>query len=135
MSSLKGITSLTGTEKFCEPCILGKMKKLPFKRSDERCATEPLKLIHSDVGGPITPASPEGYRYWITFIDDSLRYPWTIFMRHKSEAFKKFQEWKGMVEEFFKTKAKNFSFSDNWIKFLRTDMGGEYESDEFRIYL
>jgi len=51
-------------------------------------------------------------------------------MRHKSEAFKKFQEWKGMVEEFFKTKAKNFSFSDNWIKFLRTDMGGEYESDE-----
>jgi hypothetical protein len=57
---LKGIDGVTGKETFCESCVRVKMKKLLFKHEHES-ALAPLALIHSDVGGPITPQSPEGY--------------------------------------------------------------------------
>ncbi|KAG2046523.1 hypothetical protein BDR06DRAFT_847102, partial [Suillus hirtellus] len=59
---LKGIEAVTGKENFCESCIKAKMKKLPFKHERES-ALAPLALIHSDIGGPITLQSPEGYHY------------------------------------------------------------------------
>lgn len=61
----------------------------------------------------------------ITFIDDFSRFVWVDFMKEKSEAFNKFKEFKDKVE----TKV------GNKIKFLRTDNGGEYTSDEFNNYL
>ncbi|KAG2053394.1 hypothetical protein BDR06DRAFT_848036, partial [Suillus hirtellus] len=59
---LKGIEAVIGKGNFCESCIKAKMKRLPFKHKHES-ALAPLALIHSDIGGPITPQSPEGYRY------------------------------------------------------------------------
>ena len=46
-------------------------------------------------------------------------------MRHKSEAFDKFKEYKNEVENQL----------DKRIKALRTDRGGEYLSNEFSAYL
>ncbi|KAA1478198.1 hypothetical protein DENSPDRAFT_787781, partial [Dentipellis sp. KUC8613] len=60
---LQDITALTGKPEFCEPCILGKMRKLPFKSNGRWSSSRPLELIHSDVGGPVTPMSRQGYRY------------------------------------------------------------------------
>jgi hypothetical protein len=65
---LKDINMLTGTPKFCEACVMGKMKKLPFKRS-QTVARGPLDIVHSDVGGPVTPMSRDRYKYWVTFTD------------------------------------------------------------------
>jgi hypothetical protein len=67
---LKGVTKLTGHPEFCEPCVLGKMKKLPFPKGQQRKIVAPFEIVHSDVGGPVSPASLSGYRYWITFTDD-----------------------------------------------------------------
>ena len=53
----------------CEPCLAGKMTSAPFP-SSTRLSTQPLELIHSDLHGPLPVRSPEGYRYWITFLDD-----------------------------------------------------------------
>ena len=58
----------------------------------------------------------EGYKYFITFIDDYLRYGYIYLMRHKSKAFDKFKEFKAEVENH---RGKN-------IKSLRSDRGGEY---------
>jgi hypothetical protein len=71
---LKGITSVSGKETFCKSRIKAKMKKLPFKH-ERTTAIAPLALIHSDIGGPITPQSSKGFCYWITFIDDYTCYP------------------------------------------------------------
>ena len=35
-----------------------------------------------------------GYEYFITFTDDYSRYGYIYLMRHKSEAFDKFEEYK-----------------------------------------
>lgn len=53
----------------CETCQLGKMSKCPFPKTFDR-STEPLKIIHSDVCGPMRIESNGNAKYFITFIDD-----------------------------------------------------------------
>src|SRR5467141_1473569 len=57
----------------CEPCLAGKMHSNPFPSSPSR-STKPLELVHSDLHGPLPVATREGYRYWITFLDDATSY-------------------------------------------------------------
>ena len=108
----------------CESCLTGKMTKSPFKKKGER-ASSLLELIHSDVCGPMSKSARDGYRYFITFIDDYSRYGYVYLMKHKSESFEKFKEYKNEVENQL----------DKRIKALRSDRGGEYLSNEFNTYL
>jgi transposase InsO family protein len=62
---------------------------------------------------------------FITFTDDFSRYDYVYLMRHKSESFEKFKEFKTEVENQLGKK----------IKVFRTDRGGEYLSGKFRGYL
>lgn len=92
----------------CEPCIAGKQR---------------LALIHSDLKGPLPPTR-NGYRYWITFIDDAGRFKVVLYLKKKSEAFGSFKQ--------FKTYAANKLGVK--IKALRDDKSGEYMSKEFGAY-
>ena len=57
----------------CEPCLAGKMRSNPFPSSPSR-STKPIELVHSDLHGPLSVPTREGYHYWITFIDDATSY-------------------------------------------------------------
>ena len=81
----------------CESCLLGKMAKAPFYKSNER-ATELLALIHTDVCGPFKTSARGGYLYFITFTDDFSRYGFVYLMKHKSESLEKFKEFQKEVE-------------------------------------
>ena len=59
------------------------------------------------------------------FIDDKSGYVWTYMLKHKGEVFKKFIEWKTMVEK----------SSGHKVKVLCTDNGGGYTSGEIENYL
>ena len=108
----------------CEPCLIGKMTKKPFKMKGTR-AKDLLELIHSDVCGPIKPSARDGFKYFITFTDDYSRFGYVYLMKSKSESFEKFKEFKTEVENQLEKR----------IKALRTDRGGEYLSKEFGAYL
>ncbi|KAJ9542417.1 hypothetical protein OSB04_028923 [Centaurea solstitialis] len=108
----------------CESCLSGKMTKQPFNSENER-ATDLLEIIHTDVCGPFSHVARGGYRYFTTFIDDFSRYGYVYLMRHKSETFEKFKEYQNEVQNLL----------DKRIKFLRSDRGGEYLSDEFDNHL
>ncbi|KAJ9557500.1 hypothetical protein OSB04_012114 [Centaurea solstitialis] len=108
----------------CESCLSGKMTKQPFNSENER-ATDLLEIIHTDVCGPFSHVARGGYRYFITFTDDFSRYGYVYLMRHKSETFEKFKEYQNEVHNLL----------DKRIKFLRSDRGGEYLSDEFDNHL
>ena len=109
----------------CEPCIRGKQHRTPFPNAGGERSDELLGVVHSDVCGKIEEKSLSGAEYFITFIDDKSRHVWVYMMKHKSEAFQKFLEWKAMVEKSTGLKMKT----------LRTDNGGEYTSSEFEKYL
>ena len=108
----------------CESCLEGKMTSRPFKAKGNR-ANDVLELIHSDLCGPMSIQAKGGFEYFVTFIDDYSRFGYIYLMRHKSECFDKFKEFKAEVE----------NHQGKSIKSLRSDRGGEYLSNEFRQYL
>jgi hypothetical protein len=108
----------------CEPCLMGKMIRTPFSRIMER-ATDLLEIIHTEVCRPMSILTRGGYRYFLTFTDDLSRYGYVFLMKHKSETFEKFKEFQNKVEN-----------HRNWkIKFLRSDLGGQYLSYDFLTHL
>ncbi|KAL8097695.1 hypothetical protein AgCh_030709 [Apium graveolens] len=100
------------------------MTKSPFSGHGERAA-DFLGLVYTDVCGPISTQVMGGFSYFITFIDDRSRFRYVYLMKHKSEAFEKFKEYKHEVEK--QTKHS--------IITLRSDRGGEYMNGEFLDYL
>ena len=74
------------------------MTKLPFMGQGER-ATDLLALVHTDVCGSFDVPVRGNFVYFITFIDDLFRYGYVYLMRHKSETFEKFKEFRHEVEK------------------------------------
>ena len=99
----------------CEPCLAGKMHSNPFLSSPS-CSTKPLELVHSDLHGPLPVAMREGYRYWITFLDDATSYRAAMRLKCKSQALDAFKLFKAAAENQLDAK----------IKELQDDKGGEY---------
>src|SRR3989337_1351069 len=71
----------------CKPCLMGKRTKTPFSGTMER-ANDLLKIIHTDVCGPMSVEARSGYHYYLTFTDDLSRYGYIYLMKHKSEILK-----------------------------------------------
>ncbi|KXJ69949.1 hypothetical protein RP20_CCG025350 [Aedes albopictus] len=109
--------------KFCDVCVLGKQSRDPFNGARDR-ATRPLERIHSDVCGPIEPASWEGHRYLVSFIDDYSHFAVVYLIRKKSEVFEKFKEFEAMATAACGTK----------ISKLTIDQGREYFSNSQKTY-
>lgn len=59
----------SGSQDLCEPCVMGKQHRLPFKPSTSTAA-RPLALIHTDVCGPLPVTSLGGNNYFVTLLDD-----------------------------------------------------------------
>lgn len=108
----------------CEACIMAKHARQPFNHKGKR-ASNPLQVIHFDLCGPMEQKSIGNARYFLTFIDDFSRKNSVYFLKHKSELFGRFKEYKAMVEK--QTGRK--------IKCIRSDNAGENTSNEFKTYL
>lgn len=90
---------------FCASCQYGKSHRLPTSLSDFH-ANVPLDVVCSDVWGPAPVLSLEGYRYYVSFVDDHSRYTWIYPLRAKSEVFTAFMHFKAHVERLFDRKLK-----------------------------
>ena len=69
---------------FCESCVLGKQKRVSFKKTGKVPVKKKLELVHTDVWGPASVSSTGGKQYFDTFIDDHSRKVWVYFLKHKS---------------------------------------------------
>ena len=65
-----------------------------------------LELVQTDVCGLINIRERGSCEYFITFTDDHSRYGYVYLMQHKSEAFKKFKEFRVEVEKQLDTHIK-----------------------------
>ncbi|KAI5747542.1 hypothetical protein M8J77_015823 [Diaphorina citri] len=108
--------------KFCESCTKGKMTRLPF--SHRRTAKEKLEIVHTDVCGPISPMSTQGHRYFVTFLDDYTHFLTVYLIKSKGEVLDCFKEYLFMNKNKF----------NKTIHKLRCDNGGEYTSNEFKLF-
>lgn len=108
----------------CDACTMGKLRQYPSTSSFHR-ASRILDIVHSDIIGPINPATTSGFRYILTFVDDYTRFNHVYLLKNKNDAFVKFQHYKALIEN---------QTGERIVK-LKTDRGGEYSSDEFLTFL
>ncbi|KAM1466210.1 hypothetical protein ACFX2I_031434 [Malus domestica] len=108
----------------CTSCVKGKMCRqvFPVRQNKAKCLFE---KVHSDVWGPSQIQYVEGYKYYITFVDEFSRFMWIFPMINKSEACSIFVKFTAFVFNQFNTS----------IKCFQSDGGGEYMSKEFKGFL
>jgi len=69
----------------CEPCIMGKMVRAPYLASD-RDPGRVLKIIHSDLIGPMSVPTTKGRRYMLGAVDDYSRFKVIVPIMDKGQA-------------------------------------------------
>jgi transposase InsO family protein len=121
---VRGLPKIEESNHVCSDCLIGKQHRESIPKSTNWKSSKILELIHSDICGPITPASNGNRRYILTFIDDFSRKTWAYILIEKSGALECFKKFRSMVEK----------ESEQVICCLRTDRGGEFNSLDFRKY-
>lgn len=64
----------------CHICHLAKQKHLPFKSINNICASN-FELVHIATWGPFSVPTIDGYRYFLTIVDDHSRTTWIYLMK------------------------------------------------------
>ncbi|GJW84274.1 retrovirus-related pol polyprotein from transposon TNT 1-94 [Tanacetum coccineum] len=121
--SKRGLLDKVANLEFCEHCVITKQKRVSFSKVIH-LAKATLDYLHADCWGPSRVPSLDGFRYFLSIIDDLSRMTWVFMMKHKSEVFDKFKHWKILIEN--QTGRK--------IKRLRTDNCLEFCSREFNDF-
>ena len=70
----------------CDYCLLGKQHRVSFSSKSAK-KSEILELVYYDVCGPIEVEIISGYKYFVTFIDDTSRKTWVYLLKSKDQVF------------------------------------------------
>eukprot|EP00171_Calliarthron_tuberculosum_P022031 IDg22031t1 len=143
---VRGINISSDDSKYdCIGCIMGKGHRSAIPKVSTRLTKDLLGLVHSDVIGPIEVDSVGGARYAITFIDDKSNWTVQYTMKRKSESLECFKRYKAYAERHTNQEVRKVSFNEFEssllggesikLKCLRSDNGGEYLSNEFKVFL
>ena len=73
---------------------------------------QPFDLVHYDIWGPFNVVAINGFKYFLTLVDDSTRFTWVHMLRAKSDAVAVIPKFFRLIETQFNTKIKKFR-SDN----------------------
>jgi hypothetical protein len=82
LEMVHGLPPISHTEQFCDTCVLAKHRHRVFPKQSKYCADKALELVHGDLCGPIKPATPDGWCYFLLLVDDATR----VLLIAKSEA-------------------------------------------------
>nr|AAG60200.1 putative gag-pol polyprotein [Oryza sativa Japonica Group] len=121
---VRGMPCLDHVEQLCDVCVVTKQRRLPFPQQTSFRAKERLGLVHGDLCGPVTPATPGGRRYFLLLVDDLSRYMWVMVLGSKGEAADAIRHAQAAAEAECGRK----------LRVLRTDNGGEFTAAEFASY-
>ena len=118
-SRLKGLQSVLDFDSFfdltpCNVCPLAKQRCLPYISLNKRCSST-FDLLHLDIWGPFSVGSVEGYKFFLTIVDDYSRVTWVYMLKNKSEVQK-------YIPDFFAFVKKQFGKE---VKAIRSDNAPE----------
>ncbi|KAF5799967.1 putative RNA-directed DNA polymerase [Helianthus annuus] len=122
LSILKSDIGITENAKHnpCEVCHRAKQVRVPFPLSEHK--TKQLgDIIHLDVWGPYKITSKDGFKYFLTVVDDYTRAVWCYLLKSKLEVFENIEKFYELVLTQFKKKIKVFR-SDNGTEFVNNKM-------------
>ena len=119
---LKGVVNIDVSNKTtcCDVCHFSKQKRLPFPISTH-ISSAPFDLIHCDLWGPFATCTIEGYKYFLTIVDDFSRCTWVYLLKLKSDT-------QFVIPNFANMVKTQFNIS---IKTIRSDNGTEFYLKDF----
>ena len=106
----------TDKEFVCDTCHHSKQKKLSFPGNDSHSSCV-FALIHVDIWGHCNVTSLNGYKYFLTIVDDHSRFFWIFLMHSKAETQIHLKNFVVIVDKLFDTKVKMIR-SDNDLEFI-----------------
>jgi len=116
----------SGDPFFCESCVYAKAtRKSVAKEREGNRAEEFGAEVHSDLWGPAPVATKGGKRYYVTFIDDKTQLTNLYFLAKKSDTLESYKDYEAWCNTQLGAK----------VRVLHSDRGGEYEGQEFILYL
>jgi transposase InsO family protein len=121
---VRGLPSLDHVEQFCDVYVLTKQRRLRFPQQSSFRAKERLELMHGDLCGPVTPATPGGRRYFLLLVDDLSRYMWVVVLGSKGEA----------ADAIRRAQVASEAECGRKLRVLRTDNDGKFTAAEFASY-
>jgi hypothetical protein len=80
---VRGLPEVDQADQVCGGCLAGKHRRASFPCQGEYRAEASLKLVHGDLCGPISPATPSGNRYFILLVDNHNHFMWLCTLRSK----------------------------------------------------
>ncbi|BBN03761.1 hypothetical protein Mp_2g26190 [Marchantia polymorpha subsp. ruderalis] len=83
---LRGLPPIEHVEQVCDACLAGKQQRAPFLQVAKYRATETLELVHADLCGPISPATPGGKKFFLLMVDDHSCFMWVVLLVSKDGA-------------------------------------------------
>jgi transposase InsO family protein len=104
----------------CDTYIVTKQRRPPFPVKAKFRADAALDLVHGDLCGLITPASPGGWRFFLLLVDDATRFMWIKLLTAKSDAAASIKAIKAAAEVEVGCP----------LRVLRTDKDGEFTGKE-----
>ncbi|XP_051150299.1 uncharacterized protein LOC127264798 [Andrographis paniculata] len=108
-----GLSSVPGF--ICDVCHRAKQTRTPFPLSTHKSKAM-FELIHGDVWGPYHVETRNGFKRFLTLVDDFSRATWVFMLKSKSEVFT-------CLKEFFVLIKNQF---DKTVKIFRSDNGTEF---------
>ncbi|GKD28720.1 ribonuclease H-like domain-containing protein, partial [Tanacetum coccineum] len=106
------IKDLTNTSSGpCDVCHKAKQTREPFQISEHRSKSL-SELVHLDVWGPYKVNSREGYRFFLTVVDDYSRTVYVFLMKSKIDVFDHIVDFTNLIKNQFEKNVKVFG-SDN----------------------
>ncbi|GJS60511.1 putative RNA-directed DNA polymerase [Tanacetum coccineum] len=115
------------TELICDTCQGAKHTREPFPLSDH-VSTELGELVHLDLWGPYKVTSMEGFKFFLTIVDDFSRAVWVYLLKSKNEVFHNIMVFYNLIKTQFKKNIKVFR-SDNGTEFVNQQFYGFCESN------
>ena len=95
------------SNKNCVLYPIAKQKKLHFP-SFNHIFDNAFDIVHCDVWSPFVKSTQEGYKYFLTLVDDATRSTWVYLMKCKSNTRPLLVSFNNMIHTQFHTKIKVF---------------------------
>lgn len=91
------------TSDHCCVCHLSKQKHLPFKSLNHICSKS-FELVHINTWGPFSVPTVDGFKYFLTIVDEFSRATWVYMLKQKSDVLHVFPGFIEMIGTQYNTK-------------------------------
>ncbi|GJS09947.1 integrase, catalytic region, zinc finger, CCHC-type containing protein [Tanacetum coccineum] len=108
------------------PCDQAVNTREPFPLSDHKTIAI-SELVHVDLWGPYTFISKDGFRCFMTIVDDYTRAVWIYLIKTKDEVYGLFVNFINLIHSLFKCSITNVR-SDNGTEFVNSKMNDLFNS-------